>query len=180
MFMIITITGNLGSGKSTVARLVAQKLSIKHYSTGDFMRQMATERGIDLLTLNKIAEKDKSVDKELDERQINIGKKEDNFVIDARLGWYFIPHSIKIFLDVTDEEAARRIFSDQRTTEKPYKTMKEAMKNIRKRRESEKKRYKELYNLDYYDKKNYDLVVDTTKINAEQVAQKIVDFVKMD
>jgi len=176
--MIITITGNLGSGKSTVAKLVAQKLDLKHYSTGDFMRQMATERGVDLLELNKIAEKDKSVDKELDDRQIKLGKTENNFIIDARLGWHFIPHSIKIFLDVTDEEAARRIFSDQRTTEKPYNTIQEAMENIRKRRESEKKRYRELYGLDYYDKKNYDLIVDTTKITAEQVAEKTVDFVR--
>lgn len=176
--MIITITGNLGSGKSTVAKLVAHKLSYKHYSTGDFMRQMAAERSVDLLTLNKLAEKDKSIDKELDKRQKNIGNEQDNFVIDARLGWRFIPHSAKIFLEVDDKEAARRIFSDQRKEEKKYGSLQEALENIKKRKESEVKRYKDLYNLDYYNRKNYDLVVDTTKISAEQVAQKIIDFVK--
>lgn len=178
--MILTIAGNLGSGKSTVAKLLAKKLNLKHYSTGDFMRQMAEERGITLLELSKLAEKDKKIDRELDARQINLGKKEDNFVIDARLGWHFIPNSMKIFLDVTDEEAARRIFSDKasaRTTEKENNTYEKTLANIRTRKESEKKRYRKYYNLDYTDKKQYDLVVDTTKINPEEVVEKIIEFV---
>ena len=176
--MIITITGNLGSGKSTVAKLIAKKLGLKHYSTGDFWREIAKERGTDVLGLNKMAETDRSIDNEMDKRQENLGKKGDNFVIDARLAWHFIPHSIKIFLDVTDEEAARRIFSEKRPEEKFNATLESTLKKIKERRESERKRYKELYNVDYYDKKNYDLVVDTTPIIAEQVAEKVMDFVK--
>ena len=99
--MIITISGALGSGKSTVAKILVQKFNLKHYSTGDFMREIAVKRGITLLELSKLAETDKSIDEELDERQIKLGEEEDNFIIDARLGWHFIPNSIKIFLDVT-------------------------------------------------------------------------------
>jgi len=176
--MIITITGNLGSGKSTVAKTLAEKLGLKHYSTGDFWRQIAKERGTDVLGLNKMAEKDRTIDDEMDERQKKIGKKEDNFVIDARLAWHFIPHSVKVFLDVGDEEAARRIFSEKRTEEKFNATFEDTLKKIKERRESERKRYKQLYNVDYYDKKNYDLVVDTTKIPAEKVAEKILEFIK--
>ena len=51
--MIITISGTPGSGKSTVAKMIATKLGFKHYSTGDFMRQMAKERGISLEELSK-------------------------------------------------------------------------------------------------------------------------------
>lgn len=176
--MKITISGALGSGKSTVAKLVANKLKLKHYSTGDFMREIAIQRGLTLLELSKLAEKDASIDKELDERQIRLGKEEDNFIIDARLGWHFIPHSIKIFLDVADEEAARRIFAEKRADEKYNLTLETTLKNIKRRKESEMKRYLDYYGVNYHDKKNYDLVIDTTKINAEKVAEKIIQFVK--
>ncbi len=176
--MIITISGALGSGKSTVAKLVAQKLKLKHYSTGDFMREIAIKRGVTLLELSKLAEKDASVDKELDERQIRIGKEEDNFIIDARLGWHFIPNSIKVFLNVTDEEATRRVFAERRADEKYNITLEATLKNIKRRKESETKRYQQYYGVNYFELKNYDLIIDTTTLTAVQVAEKIVKVVK--
>ncbi len=53
---IITICGSLGSGKSSTAKLVAQKLKYQHFSSGDFMRKIALERGITLNELNVQAE----------------------------------------------------------------------------------------------------------------------------
>lgn len=176
--MIITISGALGSGKSTVAKLVAQKLNLKHYSTGDFMREIAIKRGVTLLELSKLAEKDASVDKELDERQIRLGKEEEDFIIDARLGWHFIPNSIKVFLNVTDEEAARRVFAERRADEKYNITLEATLKNIKRRKESEIKRYQQYYGMNYFELKNYDLIIDTTTLTAVQVAEKIVKVVK--
>ena len=176
--MIITISGALGSGKSTVAKILVQKFNLKHYSTGDFMREIANKRGITLLELSKLAETDRSIDKELDNYQIQLGKDEDNFIIDARLGWHFIPNSIKIFLDVTDEEAAKRIFKEGRTDEKYNTDLNATLENIKNRRASEIKRYLDYYNLNYYDHNNYDLVVDTTEIPAEEVAEKIIKFIE--
>jgi cytidylate kinase len=42
--MIITIAGTVGSGKSTVGRIIAKRLGLKHYSIGDLMREMAEQR----------------------------------------------------------------------------------------------------------------------------------------
>ena len=44
--MKITLSGMVGSGKSTNAKLFAKELGYKHYSVGDLMREMAKERGI--------------------------------------------------------------------------------------------------------------------------------------
>ncbi len=176
--MKITISGALGSGKSTVAKLVASKLKLKHYSTGDFMREIAIQRKVTLLELSKLAEIDPTVDQELDERQIRLGKEEDNFIIDARLGWHFIPNSIKVFLNVTDQEAARRIFAERRTDEKYNLTLKATLENIKQRRESETKRYQQYYGVNYFELKNYDLALDTTKMTAEKVADKLIKFVQ--
>jgi len=90
MTMIITISGKAGSGKSTVAKELARKLNLKHYSIGDIMRQIAKERNISLNELSKLAEKDESIDLELDKKQIDLRDKND-FIIDGRLTAYFLP-----------------------------------------------------------------------------------------
>lgn len=175
--MIITVSGKPGSGKSTVAKLVAKKLKLRHYSIGDFMREIALKRGMTLLELSKIAEKDKTIDKELDEKQKKL-LKEDNFIIDSRLGFYFFPNSIKVFLDVTLEEGARRILEHKRKEERENISIKETEKNIKRRLISEKRRYKRDYNVDFLDKKNFDIIVDTTNLDAEKVADIIVNKIK--
>lgn len=175
--MIITISGIAGSGKSTVAKLLAKKLSLKHYSTGDFMREIAEKKGISLLELSRLAEKDQSTDIELDKRQKSLGKTQDNFVIDARLGFHFIPNSIKVFLEVDLNEAAKRIFNEKRQHEQ-YKDIQESIEKIKTRLKSEEKRYKEYYNLNYQDKKHYDIIIDTTKITPDEVVNAITSKIQ--
>ncbi|MBI2139666.1 cytidylate kinase family protein [Candidatus Woesearchaeota archaeon] len=175
--MIVTISGIAGSGKSTVAKLLAKKLGYAHYSVGDLMRAMAKDRGISLLELGRLAEKDKSIDEELDARQIALGREKGNFVIDSRLGFHFIPHSAKVYLSADIREAARRIFAEQRAHES-YRDLGDSLEKIKKRIASEDKRYQSYYTINYRDKRHYDLVVDTTKISAEQVVKKIVGFLR--
>lgn len=176
--MKITISGKAGSGKSTVSRLLAEKLTLKHYSTGDFMRQMAAERGLSLLEFSRMAENDQEIDEEIDRRTEELGKKEDDFIFDSRLAFHFIPDSVKIFLDVDIKEAARRIFNDRRKVEKENIGLDETEKNIIKREVSEKKRYRVYYGLNPYDLSHYDLVVDTTNVPAEEVVDRIIRFVQ--
>lgn len=176
--MKITISGKAGSGKSTVSKLLAEKLNLKHYSTGDFMRQMAAERGLSLLEFSRRAENDPEIDEEIDRRTEELGKKEDNFIFDSRLAFHFIPDSVKIFLDVDIKEAARRIFNDRRKVEKENLGLDETEKNIMKRERSERKRYRLYYGVNPYDLSHYDLIVDTTSIPAGEVAERIARFVQ--
>ncbi len=171
--MILTISGVAGSGKSTVAKLLAKKLKYKHFSIGDFMREIAKERKLTLLELSKLAEKDKNIDKALDKKQIELGKKEDNFVIDSRLGFHFIPKSIKIFLDVDLNEAANRILKEKRQHEQ-YTDIQESIEKIKTRINSEDKRYRGYYNIDYHNKDNYDIIIDTTHLKPEDAVEKIL------
>ena len=175
--MIITISGKAGSGKSTVAKLLSEKLKLKHYSIGDLMRAMAADKGINLLELNKIAESDNSIDFELDNKLKEMGKAKNNFVVDGRLTAFFIPQAdVKVFLETDDEVRAGRILRDKRQQEKSA-SLKETIENIRKREESEKKRYKKYYGIDYMDSKLYNFVIDTTKLNPNEVVRKIIGFV---
>ena len=170
--MRITISGKAGSGNSTVARL-----NRRHYSIGDLMRAMAKEKKMSLLEFNKIAEKNKSIDFELDNKLKELGKAKDNFVVDGRLTAFFIPNAeARVFLDANDEVRAERILKDRRQQEKS-KSLKEAIGGIKKREESEKKRYKKYYGVDYTDKKLYNCVIDTTKLSPEDVIIQILKFI---
>ena len=176
--MIITISGKAGSGKSTIAKLLSEKLNLKHYSIGDLMRAMATEKGLSLLDFNKLAEKDSSIDFELDNKLKELGKTKDNFVVDGRLTAFFIPHAqVKVFLETYDEVRAQRILKDKRQQEKS-KSLKETITNIKKREESEKKRYRKYYGVNYLDKGFYNYVIDTTNLAPNEVIDKIIKFAK--
>ena len=176
--MRITISGKAGSGKSTAAKLLSEKLRLSHYSIGDLMRMMASEKKMPLLELNKLAEKDKSIDFELDNKLKELGKTKDNFVVDGRLAAFFIPNAeVRVFLDTDDKVRAERILKDKRKHEKG-KDVSEMLESINKREESERKRYKKYYGVDYSDRKLYNLVIDTTKLAPDKVAEKIVSFLK--
>ena len=180
--MIVTISGMPGSGKSTLAKELAKKFSLKHFSAGEFMREIAKERGISLLDLSKIAEKDKTIDEEIDKRTIALGKEKDNFVIDSRLGWFFIPNSIKIFVSISMKEAARRVYRDTiknlRRDERENTSVKQTLANMKKRQVSETKRYKQLYGVNYLDKKNFDIVVNSTRTTKKEKFEKTVKAIE--
>jgi cytidylate kinase len=179
---IITIAGKLGSGKSSTAKKVAEILGYEHKSTGDFMRQIADRRGVSLLELNKIAETDLSVDKELDDRNIEVGKM-NNIVLDSRLGFYFISDSFKVFLELDPEIASERILKDKESnsnrnkeTIEQFNTKESIADKIKQRLLSERKRYKDLYNIENHtDHSNFDLVIDTEKIPLEEVSKKVIE-----
>jgi len=176
---IITISGFPGSGKSSTADNVAKKLGFNRFSSGDFMRRIALEKGITLNELSKIAEQDQGqIDKEIDDN-VSAMSKENKIVLDSRLAFHFIPNSFKIFLDLPPEIAKERILSNLKTNtlraqSENANTSEEVFNKIKERLESEKKRYKELYNLDYTNKENFDLVIDTNKYNLQEVVEIIL------
>lgn len=178
--MIITISGMIGSGKSSVADEIARRLGYQRYSSGDFMRELAQERNISLIELSRIAEKDAGIDKEIDKRQIQLGKTHDNFVIDGRLAWYFIPKSVKIYLDVSNEEAARRIYKDKKDTRQTEQSssFEELAKKIQERKDSEIKRYKRYYGINHHDRKNYDIYLDTTNMSLKEEIEYLMKEIK--
>ncbi len=172
--MIVTISGRPGSGKSTVAKALARRLGLDHVSAGDFMREMAAERGISVLELSRIAEHDDAIDHEIDARSRRLGQTRDGFVIDSRLAWHFIPDAFKVFLDVRLDVAAERIYGDRRGSEAENVDLETTRRNTEARRASESKRYAVYYGIDYLDPANYDLVVDTSDLDVAGVVDGIV------
>lgn len=179
--MILTIAGSPGTGKTSVGKILADKLGYRFYSMGGLRGNMALEKGLTLDELNALGEQESSTDIPVDEYQKELGQKEDNFVIEGRLSWHFIPHSFKILLTCDPAEAARRIYlarkheADTREDEPLYASPEEAEKVLRLRVESDKRRYQKYYGIDYQDQAHYDLVIDTTDSSEpEETAERIL------
>ena len=172
---VITISGELGSGKSTVAHMLADKLGWSYYSTGMAQRKIAAEMNITTSELNRLAITDKTIDDKIDAVFKNPPWGNEPCVVDSRLAFYFLPKSFKVCLTVDPMVAAKRIFNDRtRTGERRYKTIKESAEAREKRRELELKHFIKNYNLDIENKEHFDLVVDTTDLTPQQVCDKIM------
>lgn len=141
------------------------------------MRDMAAERGLSILELSRSAEEKDWIDREIDARTVQLAETGGEFVMDARLGWHFIPQSIKVFLEVRPDVAARRIFDARRGSERENVNLDTTTKAIESRTYSERQRYLRYYGLDYTDHSCYDLVIDTSELTIEEVVDLIIDFV---
>jgi len=174
-FPKISLTGDLGSGKSHVSRLLSEKLGFRIVSTGGIQRELAAKYHMTTLELNEYTKTHPEIDDEIDGTITKLQEAEESLIFDSRLAWHFAPKSFKVYLTVNMDEAARRIFYDKRTSEN-YQDIEEAKNKICARRKSELERFKEYYNIDYSDLKNYDLIVDTSHTAPEEVCSKIIEM----
>jgi len=183
--MIISFCGPAGSGKSTMAKMLSEKLDWPRYYIGGIRRQKAAEKGMTLAEYNKLGEKDPSTDKEVDEYQKEIGNNKDNFIIEGRTSWHFIPQSLKIYVDVDERVGAERVFKSlQGKNERneddssKLKTINDVLKSHQKRTKSDIARYKKYYNIDVHDKKNFDFIVNTSNRTIDESFDILYNFIK--
>ena len=172
----ITITGSLGSGKSTIAKMLAQKLGYPYYSTGEAQREIAQKMGLTTLQLNHLSDKDPSIDVQIDGIFKKMNEDGKTYVVDSRLAWHFMPNSLKVKLEVSPTIAAERILNDQvRSGERRYRTLSEVMDETLSRRRSERSRFLKTYQVDIDDNSQFDLVVDTTDKTPEEICKIILE-----
>lgn len=173
---IITVAGMLGAGKSSTAKLLAKELGYRHFSSGDMFRDSAREHGLTVEELN-VAEVVATVDREVDARLRALGE-EEKIVIDSRLAYHWIPGSYKVYLNLDTQTAAERTFNHIRTegrVSQSADSVENLVKSIQTRKENERKRYLDLYQVDLADLSSFDLVVDTAEHDLDGVVQIILE-----
>lgn len=171
---IISISGELASGKGTVSKILMKDLDYGIYRNGEYARKLAKDMGLDITGFNIYVENHPEIDQQIEKSASEYAKTHDNFIIDARLGWYAVPYSFKVYLKVDINVSAERAFNDpnRKDTER-FSSVAEQKEDIIKRYNLENERYWNLYKIRKEDMSNYDLVIDTTNLTPEEVANKI-------
>ena len=171
--MIITVSGFHGTGKSTIAKLLAEKLDIFYYSTGQAFRDLAKENNMSLEEYTRFVEDHPDIDKELDNKVVEMAKK-GSIIIDSQLSGHILKTiaNYKIQLICPLEERVKRMAARDETS------YEEKLKETTIREKSELERFKKLYDIDLSDKQStlgfFDLIIDTEHLTIEEVVAKIL------
>ena len=134
-------------------------------------RAMAAERGLDVGAFSHVAEDDPEIDLELDQRLANRARRGD-VLLESRLAAWIVSNeglaAFRIWLDAEEEERARRVAAREGIDQAA------ALEANRAREASERRRYRTYYGIDLDDRTVYDLVIDSTGVGPEAIAESIV------
>ncbi len=171
--IIIAISGPAGSGKTTYAKILARKLGLRYFSAGSIFREIASKKGLSLEELSKIAEKDPSIDLEIDRKTLEEASK-GNVIVEGHLVAWVVKDiaDVKIYVKAPLIERVKRIASREN------RPINEVLEETVSRENSQRKRFYEYYGIDIRDLSIFDLVIDTTKLNIDDVVELIEQFVK--
>jgi len=155
-------------------------LSYTRHSSGDMVRTILAREGMTLREYNNEARDNHALDDKVDEYLRNLRSKKD-IVVDSRLGFYWIPESFKVYLDLDIQVATVRIYKDAVSNNMRLKTgeMVDSLdlvaRQVKERMEGERSRFKELYNVDPYNPAHFDLIIDTSRHSPQTVALTVFD-----
>lgn len=169
--MLITISGLPGAGTSTVAKLVAAALDLERVDGGTVFRAMAADHGLDVGEFSRVAEGDPEIDLELDQRLARRAHDGD-VILESRLAAWIVTNeqlpAVRVWIDAAEAERARRVAAREGTEASS------ALAANREREASERHRYRTYYGIDLDDMTVYDLVIDSTDLAPDAIAESIV------
>lgn len=169
----VTVSGHPGSGTSTLVRGLMDRFGWTSLNGGDVFREEAKRRGMSLGDFGELCKNELDVDRSLDEllRQRMQGPDAANIVESRLAGWWAyrleLP-CLRIWLDVSDEERARRV------SEREGLALADALEANRARAAVDGERFMLLYDLVPEDPEPYTHVLDATTLNATQILDHVV------
>lgn len=166
--MRITISGPPGSGTTTVAKLLAEKLGFKLISAGEIFRKLAAEKGMTLEEFSRYAESNPDIDFYIDKLQKEMAEKEDNVVVEGRLSGWMVKNAFKVWIYASPEVRYRRI------AQREGKDVARVKNETKRREELEKRRYKKFYSIDLDDVSIYHLAINSEHFKPEEIVEIIL------
>ncbi|MHC4600420.1 MAG: (d)CMP kinase [Planctomycetota bacterium] len=169
---LITVSGYPGSGTTTVVGRLRDLLGLPSHNIGEAFREMAAEKGLSLADMHRLATTDRTIDRLLDEKQVDVARKGD-VILEGRLAGFLVHRAglpgtrtwLRAPLPLRASRVAGREGIDLR----------KAKEEIRVRQEAERTRYIEYYGFDLDDTSIYDLVIDSQVHPPEEIAKQIVN-----
>lgn len=170
--ILITIGGLPGSGTTTAAELLSKKINIPWTNGGSIFRELAKEKCMELNAFGRFAEGNPEVDKELDRKLIAIMRKGE-IIVESRLaGANAMKNEIpamRVYLHASFDTRVERIH------DREGGSVEDIAEATRERERSEKKRYREYYDIDYENLDYYTLVINSGELWPEQIVNIIME-----
>ncbi len=167
----IAISGPIGVGKSTIAQGLARALGLECISAGSVFREIARRRGISLVDVNRLAESDPAIDRDLDRLQAEQARA-GPCVVESRLAGWMVEADLRVWLDASVEVRAARAAARDGTG------VEEARRELLAREGSEWSRYRSLYGIDITDRKPFHVVIDTSRWDADAIVEALAALVR--
>lgn len=180
--MIITIGGNLGAGKTTLAGRLSQALGYEEVYVGGIMREMAAEQQMTIEAFYKRLRHNPELERSIDERHAQLMREKSDLIIQGRVAWFFAKNSpftvFNIFLAVSPEVGVTR--TKQRAENHGIAAIEEIAQANVVRVKLETERYQALYGIkNFLDPAHYDYLLDTTALTKDETLKKILAEIKM-
>ena len=184
---VICISGLAGTGKSTLSKKLAEKYSLRYFSGGDVLKELAMQEGYDVSVqgwwespegLNFLNERvnDPKFDKAVDDKLLEYAQK-GNVLLDSWTMPWLLKEGFKIWLEASFEKRAARV------AVRDGMTVTEAFAVLKEKEARTKAIYKALYGFSLgEDFKPFDFVLDTDNLSANEVFEvlcKVIDNVAL-
>lgn len=128
---------------------------------------------IDTIVDNEIKQLGKNV---LERNNNNNNIQKEVWIIDSRLAFNNIPDSYAVRCTVRENVAAQRLINDTSRGEEDnkYKSIEDAKNKVIERTKGELERYKKIYGVNLEDENNYNLIIDTSFSDIEEIVDTII------
>jgi cytidylate kinase len=172
--IVICISGMTGSGKSTVAKRLAEKYGLGYFSGGNALKILAQEEGYNSdvrgwwetaegLNFLKQRMGDPAFDKKIDEKMLELAA-EGNIVLDSWTMPWLLKEGFKVWLEASPQVRAKRVVTRDSIS------VEDALKALTEKDERTRQIYKSLYGFDLgHDLTPFNLVLATDELDADDI-----------
>ncbi len=173
--LVVAVSGLPGSGKTTLAKALAEILGLRYVSLGMIFRSIAKERGLTLEELSRIAEKNRNIDELIDGRARDEARK-GCVVVDGHISVWVLKDlaHLKILVTAPHDVRVKRVASRDGTS------LKDAEREVSTREESERRRFREYYGIDVSNYEVADLIINTARFGVDEmieIARKAAELI---
>jgi len=181
----ITVSGRIATGTTTLAHNLNEALGWEMLNGGKIFRQFAAEKGLSII---QTAARPDEFDIEYEERIKSLLSEKSHQIIQSHLSGFDaqgIDGVFKVLVICEDETGEDKIdIRIDRLVNRDEKKVEDAKNEIMERERQNLEKWRRLYAKNdpdwiYWDKKYYDLVINTYSLSAEDSTQAVLNALKI-